>query len=148
MFTPAETVIFQRQTQKGNLAQLASDGGKFKSNSSFTPEELRDCFTLTDTKCDTKDKLGEKWSTYTGVSSLHSQGCIDQPLLTVCEELEDTLSYVKIVDDELTINYDSASSCESSLDDVLNNEAEFAFPDNDEYDEAEESSSEEEEFDG
>lgn len=98
-----DPVIFQRQTQKGNLAQLANDGGKSKSNShsNFTPEELRDCFTLKQgCKCDTKNKLGKRWSDYSGVKSLRNQGCIDQPLLAVCDDLTDTLSFVRVVDNE------------------------------------------------
>ncbi|KAL7477185.1 hypothetical protein ACHAW6_002999, partial [Cyclotella cf. meneghiniana] len=50
MFTTGtvEEVIFQRQTQKGNLALLANDGGhpskgRSQKCASFTPEELRDC---------------------------------------------------------------------------------------------------------
>eukprot|EP00804_Cyclotella_cryptica_P029873 CCRYP_010803-RA/>CCRYP_010803-RA protein AED:0.06 eAED:0.06 QI:244/1/1/1/0.75/0.6/5/436/979 len=141
MFTTGtvEEVIFQRQTQKGNLAQLANDGGHStngKSNqcASFTSEELRDCFTLKEgCKCDTKNKLGKKWSDYCGVSSLHTQGCTDQPLLAVCEDLVDTLSFVRVVDDEPTIDTVEPMACEDS----------FSASDVD-FD----SSSEEEEFDG
>lgn len=94
-------MIFQRQTQKGNLAQLANDGGKSKSSSSsFTPEELRDCFTLKQgCKCDTKDKLGKRWNDYSGAITLQNQGCADEPLLAICENLVDTLSFVRVADD-------------------------------------------------
>lgn len=128
-------VIFQRQDQKGNLAQLANDGGKSKTNSNFTPEELRDCFTLKQgCKCDTKNKLGKKWSDYVDVSSL--EGCTDQPLLGVCQDLADTLSFVRIVDVEETLD-------DASLEDVsLSNEDKYCS------DEDDSSSCEEEEFDG
>jgi DNA repair and recombination RAD54-like protein len=118
---------------------LANDGGhpaKGKSNkcASFTPEELRDCFTLKQgCKCDTKNKLGKKWSDYAGVSSLHEQGCTDQPLLAVCEDLVDTLSFVRVVDDE---------SATDNVEPVESNDSFFAS--DGDFD----SSSEEEEFDG
>lgn len=134
------TVIFQRQTQKGNLALLANDGGhpskgRSQKCASFTPEELRDCFTLKQgCKCDTKNKLGKKWNDYSGVSSLHAQGCTDQPLLAVCEDLVDTLSFVRVVDDESATENVGPSACDDSSSAVL--EGDF------------ESSSEEEEFDG
>ena len=105
---------------------------------------MRDCFTLTDTQCDTKEKLGRKWSAYSGASSLLSQDCTDQPLLSICENLKDTLSFVKVVDEEQNIDYASESSDEASLEDDFCDEAEFAYPGDDGE---EEDSSSEEEFD-
>ncbi len=57
-------VIYQRQTQKNNLASFShaspsSKGRQSKSSTRFTPEELRDCFTLKEgCACDTKNKIG------------------------------------------------------------------------------------------
>lgn len=142
MFTTGtvEEVIFQRQTQKGNLAKLANDGGsrsksKGKNAASFSSEELRDCFTLKEgVKCDTKRKLGKKWNDYNGASSLQAQGFMDGPLLDVCEDEAETLSFVRIVDDdEVAVS----SACED-------NEADSACA----FSENDESFSEEEEFDG
>lgn len=131
------SVIFQRQTQKGNLAQLASGGGK--SNSSFTPEELRDCFTLSDTAtCDTKCKLGNKWSDYNGVSSLHVQGCTDQPLLAVCEDRKDTLSFVRVADEEPENKLEGKSASEE-----ISDKSELSI-----HDDENDSSTSEEEFNG
>lgn len=83
MFTTGtvEEVIYQRQLQKRNLAKLANDGGNSTNSASFSKEELRDCFTLKrDCKCDTKRKLGKKWS------ELNVDGCEDRPLLQICED--------------------------------------------------------------
>jgi hypothetical protein len=76
MLTPGSAlyyyiVIYQRQLQKSNLASFTADMrasvGKRKRNESnrFTPEELRDCFTLKK-NCisDTRDKIGLKWPNY------------------------------------------------------------------------------------
>mmetsp|Transcript_26901 Transcript_26901/g.40189 ORF Transcript_26901/g.40189 Transcript_26901/m.40189 type:complete len:350 (-) Transcript_26901:559-1608(-) len=73
MFTTGtvEEVIYQRQTQKSNLATLAvggnlpsGSGGK-RQSARFTKEELRDCFTLKEgCACDTKQKVGMNWSDY------------------------------------------------------------------------------------
>ncbi len=99
-----EEIIYQRQTQKGNLAKIANDGGSKKgssTNASFTKEELRDCFTLKEgCKCDTKTKLGNKWSDYNGADSLRDDGFADAPLLGVCEDKADTLSFVHVVDED------------------------------------------------
>lgn len=149
MFTTGtvEEVIYQRQLQKGNLAKMANDGGSKKkggsSTASFSKEELRDCFTLKQgCRCDTKRKLGKKWSDYVGVSSLHDQGYMDEPLLEVCED--DTLTFVRVVDDddEPTAAADTGDDDEASSDDDLLSESERSFSGEDE------SSSEEEEFDG
>lgn len=97
-----EEVIYQRQLQKGNLAKLANDGGSKRSGNSapsFTKEELRDCFTLKrGSKCDTKQKLGSKWSDYTGVATLLAQGCVDASLLEICKDK--ALTFVRIVGDD------------------------------------------------
>ncbi|KAL7523346.1 hypothetical protein ACHAXR_000785, partial [Thalassiosira sp. AJA248-18] len=142
MFTTGtvEEVILQRQLQKGNLAKLANDGGSKKkggNTASFSKEELRDCFTLKDgCKCDTKQKLGNKWSDYIGVSSLHSQGCMDEPLLGLCGE--EDLTFVRVVDDdEERMEGDDP---EFLSDDSMLSESERSFSGNDE-------SSSEEEFD-
>ena len=131
-------VIFQRQLTKGSLAQLANDGGKskFKSNSNFSPEELRDCFTLKEgCKSDTKNKLGKQWSDYCGASSLQAQGCADQPLLSVCKDLNHDLSFVRVVGAEPDISpetysssddfLDEKKSCSDSSSDSLDEEEEF-----------------------
>lgn len=56
----ALSVILQRQIAKESLAVF--DGTK--SNEKFTKEELKDCFTLKDSDCDTKYKLGQTWPDY------------------------------------------------------------------------------------
>ena len=149
MFTTGtvEEVIYQRQLQKGNLAKLANDGGNERIgnvSSSFTKEELRDCFTLKrGLKCDTKQKLGSKWGDYTGVSTLHPQGCDDEPLLEICED--DALTFVRIVDDgggplqqQTTMDGEVSSDEEEDL-----SESESSVSGGDQP-----SSSEEEEFEG
>ena len=142
-----EEVIYQRQLQKGNLAKLANDGGKKGSsgNASFSKEEIRDCFTLKqDCQCDTKRKLGKKWSNFTGASSLHSQGCMDEPLLDICDD--DTLTFVRVVDDEeptsAKVDEEDANEDGDSSDDMLS-ESECSL-----FGKDESSSEEEAEFDG
>ena len=140
-----EEVIFQRQTQKGNLAKIANDGGSKKAsstNASFTNEELRDCFTLKEgCKCDTKKKLGNQWSDYNGADSLRNHGCVDEPLLGVCEDEAGTLSFVHLVDDDEINPVD--------LDDDAKEKEEASDVDDDSsLGLGSESSSEEEEFDG
>jgi len=157
MFTTGtvEEVIYQRQLQKGNLAKMANDGGSKKTKAaSFSKEELRDCFTLKeDCKCDTQRKLGIKWSDYDGASSLTSQGCMDGPLLGVCEDDDEktTLSFVRVVGDDdeeeptttvTTGDDDDDNDEEVSEEDVMSSERSFSSHDDDEP------SSEEEEFDG
>ncbi|KAL9179549.1 hypothetical protein ACHAXT_008839 [Thalassiosira profunda] len=151
-----DEVIYQRQIQKGNLAELANDGGKRKrgdGSASFSKEELRDCFTLKEgCTCDTKRKLGNKWSAYNGVSSLHSQGCMDEPLLSLCGS--ETLTFVRVMDEHeepATAEGDAGDEESSSSDDMLSeSDSERSFVDDEaeEDDEEEEESSEEEEFDG
>jgi len=99
-----EEVIYQRQMQKGNLASLAVDSraaSPSKTRSGFTKEEIRDCFTLKiGGKCDTKRKLGERWENYDGVSSLHSWGLADKPLLAVAEEMSGFVSFIHLCADD------------------------------------------------
>lgn len=134
MFTAGtvEEVIYQRQLQKGNLAELANDGGSNINSASFSKEELRDCFTLKrECKCDTKRKLGKKWCDYAGVSSLQSQGFVDGPLLEICEDQRVTFVRVVDNDEEPTATLDIGNAVLSD-DEMLS--------------ESEHSSSEEEEF--
>ncbi len=143
MFTTGtlEEVIYQRQLQKGNLAKLATDGGSKRSgnaSSSFTKEELRDCFTLKrGSKCDTKQKLGSKWNDFTDASTLHSQGLTDEALLGICED--NALTFVRIVDDD----EESTASVDSGV-----SEGEVSSDDYDLSESGSSVSSEEEEFEG
>lgn len=101
-----EEVIYQRQSQKGNLAVLtvdgntAGDGGRPASaatSARFTKEEIKDCFTLKEgCLCDTQRKIGTSWS-YEGPTSLDCNE--DAPLLHVAETMPKTLGYVHIVND-------------------------------------------------
>jgi len=142
-----EEVIYQRQIQKENLAKIANDGGSKKAssaNTSFTKEELRDCFTLKEgCKCDTKKKLGNKWSDYNGPDSLRDHGCLDEPLLGVCEDKADTLSFVRLVDDDDDDDDDAVTPAD--LDNYDKNEG---SDDDSSLGLGSESSSEEEEFEG
>jgi hypothetical protein len=101
-----EEVIYQRQSQKGNLATLTVDGrGGQNSSGRFTKEEIADCFTLKeDCACDTKRKLGSRWATYDGPDSLQSQGCTDDPLLDIAETISESLAFVHIVDDDEVVS--------------------------------------------
>jgi len=141
-----EEIIYQRQTQKGNLAKIANDGGSkkaSKTNASFTKEELRDCFTLKEgCKCDTKTKLGNKWSDYNGADSLRDDGFADEPLLGVCEDKAGTLSFVHVVDEDA-----SPVDLDEDKDDAKK-EASDEDDDDSSLGLGSESSSEEEEFDG
>jgi len=102
-----EEVIYQRQSQKNNLASFSKDAKKGSSKSMtkdkstrFTPEELRDCFTLKEECiCDTKDKIGKMWKHYNGVESLHEQSCQDSPLLELARSMPVDLSFVHIVEE-------------------------------------------------
>merc|ERR1712194_297979 len=98
-----EEVIYQRQLQKGNLANLAIDShissGKKKENH-FTKEELRDCFTLKEgCDCDTKQKVGSHWTDYDGVRTLLQENCEDESLLAMAKNQCKVLSFVHLVDD-------------------------------------------------
>lgn len=64
--TLVTAVIYQRQQAKGHLATITVDGKSCtKQSSSFTKDELRDCFTLKEgCRCDTKDKVGAQWPDY------------------------------------------------------------------------------------
>ena len=109
MFTSGtvEEVVYQRQTQKSNLANLTVDcqGTSSRSASGFTKEELRDCFTLKmGCACDTKNKVGRKWDDYGGVSSLEEWGCTDGPLLTIAEQNNTVLSFVRIAEEDQAVD--------------------------------------------
>jgi SNF2 family DNA or RNA helicase len=110
-----EEVIYQRQLQKGNLAQLAVDGGT--GTGRFTKEELTDCFTLKDCACDTHHKVGT-WVEYQGPETLKSQGCADLPLTSLAASDDGTL-YIHIVteDDEEALPAPKASSKTDETDD-------------------------------
>ncbi|KAL7454581.1 hypothetical protein ACHAWC_007180, partial [Mediolabrus comicus] len=142
-----EEIIYQRQIQKGNLAKIANDGGSKKAssaNASFTKEELRDCFTLKEgIKCDTKKKLGRKWIDYNGADSLRDLGCIDEPLLGVCDDKAETLSFVHLVDDD-----EEEATTSADLDAGGDAEGKASEDDDSSLGLGPESSSEEEEFDG
>eukprot|EP00980_Cylindrotheca_fusiformis_P002143 scaffold481_cov208-Cylindrotheca_fusiformis.AAC.9 len=103
MFTTGtvEEVICQRQIQKGNLATRAVDGSVPKSGgntTSFSKEELRECFVLkTNCDCDTKNKVGTRWADYSGAESVKEEGCSDEPLLAICSESSSPLSFVHVV---------------------------------------------------
>jgi hypothetical protein len=72
------TVIFQRQIQKNLLDTIASKKASRGKSTSFTDEELKDCFTLKEQcKCDTKNKVGSNWEAYGKiVYILRKVGCI------------------------------------------------------------------------
>ena len=93
-----EEVICQRQIQKGNLASRAVDCKKGSTSLGFTKEELRDCFTLKDCACDTKQKVGDSWPPYDGPPSIVSQGCHDVPLIQVASDAAE-LAFVHVVTD-------------------------------------------------
>eukprot|EP00986_Skeletonema_menzelii_P019761 scaffold29106_cov148-Skeletonema_menzelii.AAC.2 len=147
-----EEIIYQRQTQKGNLAKIANDGGSKKgsgTNASFTKEELRDCFTLKEgCKCDTKTKLGNKWSDYNGANSLRDDGFTDEALLGVCEDKAGILSFVHVVHED---EDEDANPVDVDGDENVAKKS-SSFEDDDDDDSSlglgSESSSEEEEFEG
>ena len=143
-----EEIIYQRQIQKGNLAKIAKDGGSKKAgstNASFTKEELRDCFTLKEgIKCDTKKKLGRKWSDYNGADSLRDLGCVDEPLLGVCDDKAETLSFVHLVNDD----DEEEAATSADLDAGGDGKGKASEDDESSLGLGSESSSEEEEFDG
>lgn len=93
-----EEVIYQRQSAKGNLSDMAVDGKRASSAKGFTKEELADCFTLKEhCRCDTKRKLGKRWPEYTGASSLKST---DAVLLDVAESMKEKIGHIHLVQDE------------------------------------------------
>ena len=129
-------VIYQRQTQKNNLASFsnakASPKGKKSRSTRFTPEELRDCFTLKeDCKCDTKRKIGAGWKEYHGEESLLEQDCEDMPLRSLANKKRNELAFVHIVAQK-----EDNNEMESPMTNINFN---------DEYDELMNSSSDEEE---
>lgn len=107
-----EEVIYQRQTQKENLASIAVNHEISTSKKKFSKEELRDCFTLKDSSCDTKDKIGESWPPYNGIRSLESENCSDKPLLIIAgESNKNVLSYVHVCNEFDTVkrNYETTT---------------------------------------
>ena len=88
-----EEVMFQRQIQKGNLANAAFDG---KHGSSFSNEDLQACLFLSDSPCDTKSKIGQDWTDYDGPETLEELGCEDQPLLRVAASCFASIGHVEL----------------------------------------------------
>jgi SNF2 family DNA or RNA helicase len=132
MFTAGtvEEVIYQRQLQKGNLAKLANDGKSSTNAASFSKEELRDCFTLKrECKCDTKRKLGKKWSEF------NVDRCDDMPLLQIYED--QNVTFVRVVEHEeessVTQNVDNID--EDLHDDNMESKSERSFSEEEEFDE-------------
>mmetsp|Transcript_22558 Transcript_22558/g.51653 ORF Transcript_22558/g.51653 Transcript_22558/m.51653 type:complete len:406 (-) Transcript_22558:75-1292(-) len=99
-----EEIVYQRQIQKGNLASAVSEktvastnggsGNGGRSSSSFTAEEIKDCFDLKDedVKSDTQRKLG--WGDYDGADTLIAEGCADASLLALAEENPNDVTYI------------------------------------------------------
>jgi len=96
-----EEIIYQRQTQKGNLSMLTSS--KKGTSASFSSEDLQDCFELKDSDCNTKEKLKGIWEDYDGVNSLIISGITDEPLLQVAKQNDDILSYVRVYNGDCNI---------------------------------------------
>ena len=131
MFTAGtvEEVIYQRQLQKGNLAKLANDGKSSTNAASFSKEELRDCFTLKhECKCDTKRKLGKKWSEF------NVDRCDDRPLLQIYED--QNVTFVRVVEHEeessVTQNVDNID--EDLHNDNMESKSERSFSEEEEFD--------------
>ena len=149
-----EEVIYQRQTQKCNLATLTVDGGRTGGGGGFSREELRDCFTLKDVACDTKLKIGAGWANFDGVDSLRLGGCADAPLLNIVEERADLVRFVHIVgeDERVDLANDISSNGNSDADSSETHQSgrkrnkREEFSDEQEFLEEEECSSEEAEF--
>lgn len=129
MFTSGtvEEVVYQRQTQKQNLSTLTVDGkGSSKKSAGFTKEELQDCFTLkADCSCDTKRKVGSKWSEYEGAESLRDEGCTDAALLSVAEEYSGVLGFVHIVPEEESKVEGEGGGDNDDYEDEFSSEEEF-----------------------
>jgi DNA repair and recombination protein RAD54 and RAD54-like protein len=132
MFTSGtvEEIICQRQIQKGGLVSMTVDadnqydGCKSKSaqstQSKFSAEEIRDCFTLKEgCDSDTKRKVGSKWHDYNDKDDLVQQGCVDPVLLEVAakDPSKATLSYVHVVTEEDADIDDGEAENESMEDD-------------------------------
>ena len=95
-----EEVIYQRQSAKGNLSDMAVDGKRSSSSKGFTKEELGYCFTLKEhCNCDTKRKLGSRWPDYHGPSSLE-ESTTDAVLLDVAESMKGHVGHIHIVQHE------------------------------------------------
>jgi SNF2 family DNA or RNA helicase len=110
-----EEVIYQRQSQKGNLATVTVNGSKSQRGKGiFSAEEIADCFSLKQgCPCDSKSKLGLAWPDYEGPDSLALSGCEDTPLLKVAEQLPEVLSFVHIVQENKGETVDTSASGQS-----------------------------------
>lgn len=98
-----EEVIYQRQIQKGGLSSLTVDAGGTVYDAKFSKEEIKDCFTLKENcQCDTKLKVGKRWSNYNGADCI---GHDDPPLLEVARSCKETLSYVHIVEEAAAVDH-------------------------------------------
>ena len=161
-------MILQRQIAKESLAVF--DGNK--NNQKFTKEELKDCFILKDSECDTKNKLGKTWQEYSkflwcaalgavdgslncslstfayvisdGAGSLEEQGSNDTALLETCENKNATLSFVHIVEEKENEAADGPGPASMLLDSDDDDESDSA--DEDDNDDNGSSSDEEMEF--
>lgn len=106
-----QKVILQRQIQKGGLANTVENVSSKRS--SFTDDELRDCFNLNeDCKCDTKRKT--QWDEYEGIETLKKHGCSDLQLLQVADERKDKLVFVHISTDS---SFTPAVDSDNNIDD-------------------------------
>ena len=88
-----------------------------KTGQKFTKEEIADCFTLKDSDCDTKCKLGSSWPSYNGTESLEEHGSKDEVLRRVADTMSDTLSFVHICDEK-----EASASADENLPDPENND--------------------------
>jgi SNF2 family DNA or RNA helicase len=89
-----EETILQRQMQKGNLSCVTIDSSYCDNLSKFNEDDLRECFTLKDTPCDTKAKMNSIWPEFCGTKTLMQQGCNDQTILSLTEKYPDLLQYI------------------------------------------------------
>lgn len=93
-----EEVILQRQMQKGSIASRTVDKESHHTLSSFSKQDLRDCFTLKEgptyyhNSCDTKQKVGSLWPNYAGPSSL--EACKDIVLLRTLAKAASSITFV------------------------------------------------------
>jgi SNF2 family DNA or RNA helicase len=113
MFTAGtvEEVIYQRQSQKGDLSTLTVDGAihghGLENGLRFSKEELADCFSLKENcDCDTKNKIGKHWPAYevdNPITSLEAEGCFDMPIHFVASTCQETLRFVHVVKEKISI---------------------------------------------
>lgn len=91
-----EEVIYQRQLQKGALASVTVDGRE-EGTAKFSSEELKECMTLRNTQCDTKDKMGESWGDFDG-SIVSGDSSVDDVVAQLAES--GLLTFAHVVDEE------------------------------------------------